>query len=83
MEGVNPWKKGTHEFHENWATKKSNDSTVYIWIENLYFYETKINGTFFNNFNYLVINLKHVSIYRIVITHDSHLILICLFLFLW
>lgn len=42
MEGVNPWKKGTHEFHENWATKKSNDSTVYIWIENLYFYETKI-----------------------------------------
>ena len=28
VEDVNSWKWGTHEFHENWTTTNSNDSTV-------------------------------------------------------
>ena len=29
VEDVNSWMRGTHEFHENWATANSNDSTVF------------------------------------------------------
>ena len=29
VEDVNSWMRGTHEFHENWATTNTNDSTVY------------------------------------------------------
>lgn len=28
MEYVNSWLRSTHEFHEDWATPKFNDSTV-------------------------------------------------------
>ena len=30
IEDVNLWMRGTHEFHENWATTNSNDSIVNI-----------------------------------------------------
>ena len=33
VEDVNSWMRGTHEFHENWATTNSNDSTVCIYTE--------------------------------------------------
>ena len=33
VEDVNSWMRGTHEFHENWATTNCNDSTVFKqWI---------------------------------------------------
>lgn len=28
IEDVNLWERITHEYHENWATTSSNDSTV-------------------------------------------------------
>ena len=36
VEDVNSWMRGTHEFHENWATTNSNDSTVHVHVLPIY-----------------------------------------------
>ena len=36
VEDVNSWMRGTHEFHENWATTNSNDSTVHEHVLPIY-----------------------------------------------
>mgnify|MGYP003692153357 CR=1 FL=1 len=36
VEDVNSWMRGTHEFHENWATTNSNDSTVHVHVLLIY-----------------------------------------------
>lgn len=35
LEDVYSWVKGTHEFYENWTTKKSNDSTVFKTVSSI------------------------------------------------